>query len=544
MNSVVWLRPIFALLFLTACSDDPDAETRVSTPDDGSKPEPSLPAEIDADGGSAGTGGSPRSSATNDVMVNIPAAGGSAGAAVDVEPPVSGGGGPGAVDAGAGGAGGALGGAGGALGGAGGSGGFSELPSDTPTRLDPVPPPNSSWSLPTGDPLNATRPVLTAITGGAVIAGSSADPATVGLDVFADGVVSEAFVARVDTEGMVLWSKPLLDAGLPREVGVDVNGDIVVVAPYMPGIATITNSSSLDDLYIGKLTADGEVLFERQVSLGLEHEGTTVYGMATGDDGSIYLAGMVAFTGGMQHPLIAKYGSAGEEEWVRVIDHSGSQGWANDVVVMPGGDIVLSGYFDETLNFGGDDITSLGMLSEFPTPNGFVARLTTDGEHVYSARFGGYELDGGTALATSGDDVILTGGLTGEAVVGGVTVAASSEGSSFVAKLDVSGAARWITLGSGPIGRRVATDPAGNIYLAGQLGGDVLVASYDSEGELVVEATVPGGGEVASYALAVDDAFGVWIGGTFTGNVDFGNDNVLESEEPGVFMVRLRRQVE
>jgi hypothetical protein len=409
---------------------------------------------------------------------------------------------------------------------------------EPPTRLNPVPPPNSSWSLPTGDPLNATRPVLAAISGGVVVAGSSADPATVGVDEFAEGIVSEAFVARLDYGGAPLWATPLFEAGLPREVDVDVNGDIVVVAPYLPDSVAVTPSTSQDDLYIAKLSPDGSIVFERQVSFDLGQDGTTVYGMATDSEAAIYLAGM-AHTVGAQHPLIAKYDANGDELWVQHIEHTGRQGWANDVVALPDNRVVVTGYFDGTIDFGGGILETRGDSYT----NGFLASFDSDGGHIASDTVGGSNGDGCTALTALGDDAIVTGNLTVGAVVGGLDVDIPEEvgGSPFVASIDAAGTANWVGLTDGQIGRALDTDGYGNVYLAGQLGGERIVVSYDAEGTSLVEATA-GGGAVDSYAIAVDDNFGLWVAGTFTGSVDFGNGNVLESEEPGVFLVRFERE--
>jgi len=440
---------------------------------------------------------------------------------------------------------GAGGGGGNAAGGGPTSGGAGAMPSglaaDTPTRLDPVPPPNSSWEFPLADIYSVTLPVLAPIDGGVVIAGGSGDPATVGLDALDEGIVAEAFVARLDYDGKVRWTVPLLDAGAPRKVAVNAAGEVVVIAPYMPGFESFSSYSSWDDLYLVKLNAEGDVLYEQVLTYDLGQDGTTVYGMDVADDGSVYIAGLYAVDG--QHPLLAKYDTDGSELWVAPVDHTGVQGWANDAVALPNGDVVFTGYFDATANFGGDTIESRGTSGSMTSvlPNGFIVRLTASGQHVYSERFGGTSVDGGTALARLGDATILTGGLTGETSVGGKVALASEEGSSFVSSLSATGAAGWVTVGPGLIGRAVATDLAGNVYLGGQLGGDRIVASFSSDGTPLVEATVGGGGSVNSYALAVDDNFGVWVAGTFSGDVDFGNGNVLNTDEQSVFLVRLQR---
>jgi hypothetical protein len=478
-----------------------DAATEADDTDDGDDPDPDDPEPVvdeeqldspapDSDGaGGAGAGGAPP---LEDV-----AAGGTGGMAEPV--------------------------------GAGASAGANDADpwQATEVALDPVPPPESSWSLPTGDPLNAT-PAAIAALGDAIVVGGAA-PA----ELMTEEFVAEAFVARLDQDGAPLWQKTLPESGFPHGIVVDADDNTIVMTPHFLTASRLSTFSYGDEFILTKFDSEGELVLERVRDLG--EGGDITHGLAVAPDGSVYVTG----SGGNSHPVLAKYDGTFNEQWVTVFEHDGTQGWANAVVVLPNGDVALTGYFDATLDFGGGPITSLGVSGEFSIPNGFVARLTSDGDHVYSRRFGGTTIDGGTELAVLGDDLIVVGGLTGEADVGGRTVTAAEDGSAFVASLNASGDANWVSLVPGVIARGVAVhEPSGNIYVVGQLGGDRIVANYDSGGQLLEEVLAVGTA-TDSYDVALDQDLGLWISGSFSGDVDFGNDNILSSDIPGAFLVRL-----
>jgi len=505
-----------------------------------------------ASGGTGGGGGSGGSEAGSGGDSAGASSGGSGGGGGDGgAPPQAGKGGTGGgAGAGSGGAGGGSGGSGGGAGAGAGNG---------PVVYDP-PEPGDTWQIESGDPLNSTPPVLLAVDDGVVIAGASSDPETVGLTAFESGKTSEAFVARLDADGMPMWRVPLLAASLPWAIARSAD-DVVIVAPYLPELAEVSTSYVSKDIYVAKVGLDGTVRYETSVTF--DHESTFSYGLAVDATGALFLAGGVqdvdpqAGFGG--HPILIKCDPDGAKLWERTFEHTGTQGYANDVEVLPSGDVVMTGAFDRDLSFGGttDTITSSATLDGLPS--GFVARFTTDGEPVWADAFGGEDFSVGTGLAAlANGDFLLAGAGALDVTVGGITVMGepytpSDEepfppAAAFVARLSGDGTASWVTLeAAGTFAELVETD-GGTVYLAGNLEADLTrtdaayFLTYDAvSGESVQAMRAANGAGVSTSSLAVGTG-SAWVSGRFTGSADFGNTNLLTNANAGVFLLRLAAQ--
>src|SRR5690242_13947760 len=88
-----------------------------------------------------------------------------------------------------------------------------------------------------------------------------------------------------------------------------------------------------------------------------------------------------AYVGGSNTAAIyiAKVNPAGTTVWQNSF---GTAGAVADIAIDSNSDIVLTGYFYATVNFGGSSLTSLGGY------DGFIAKFTKDGSHIWSKRFG------------------------------------------------------------------------------------------------------------------------------------------------------------
>jgi len=412
--------------------------------------------------------------------------------------------------------------------------------------VDPVPAPDNTWSYPSGDPLNSTPPMLVRLGDGIAIAGATQDPELAGLDAFEEGIESEAFVARLDHDGQVSWSLPLLEAGVPWAVDVDGNGDIVVVAAHLPTTSVLMPSYVSSSIYLAKVDADGAFVFE---TVHTFDETTVGYAMAAADDGTSFVIGYT--DDGIDSALfrITKYDAMGNEVWAHTYPHSGSTAYANGADVAPNGDLVIAGAFNATFDLGGGPLTTTAYSGQWGMPTGLIARFTSDGDHVWSTNFGGPEFDlGMDIIALSDGDLLLGGLISGEATVGGISVSADVEhGQGFTARLDGDGNARWVTLTPNPGNTRfLAVDPDESlVHAVGDYGstdgsGIDYLYDYDTQGEQILRASAVGG-DLYTESAAVDGLSSLWVSGSFRDSIDFGNANLLSTTEAGVFLVRLDR---
>ncbi len=79
------------------------------------------------------------------------------------------------------------------------------------------------------------------------------------------------------------------------------------------------------------------------------------------------------------------------------------------------GNVAITGYFLDTSNFGGDDLTSIDGKTDI-----FIARYSSSGLHLWSQRFGNSGYDYGWAIGLSGSgDALLAGEFDGPVDFGG-----------------------------------------------------------------------------------------------------------------------------
>ena len=94
--------------------------------------------------------------------------------------------------------------------------------------------------------------------------------------------------------------------------------------------------------------------------------------------------------------------------------------------------ILITGEFEGSVNFGGGDLPSSGV-------DLFVAKLAYDGTHASSRRFGDDATQTGAATAADpSGDVLVAGTFKGSMVLGNTTVTANKSGTKdtlFIAKL-------------------------------------------------------------------------------------------------------------
>jgi hypothetical protein len=406
-----------------------------------------------------------------------------------------------------------------------------------------------TWRYLSADPLNSTPPVLLAVDDDVILAGASADPTTVGVTAFDDGVMSEAFVMRM-SQGKAVWSKPLKPAGLPWAMARS-GGDVVIVAANLPDLSEVSVAYVSKDVYITKIGIDGTSRYEKTISF--DHDDTATYGLAVDSTGAIFLAGVYE-DGGAEHVILVKCDQDGNKLWEKPFDHPGTQAYANAVTVLSGGDVVVTGVFDITLSFGGGTQTLTSTAQHPGLPSGFLARFTPDGEPVWSAEFGGNDFSTGMSLAPLLDGGFLLSGadaldlhLGGKTAMGAPFTATDAQPfpptAAFIARLDGDGNASWLVLEKdADFGSVVATDTSGTAFLGGS---DVGTASgtylrtYDLSTGAAAQVMSSASGDAQSTSLAVATSGSVWVSGRYDGQADFGNTNVLETSDAGVFLLRV-----
>lgn len=304
----------------------------------------------------------------------------------------------------------------------------------------------------------------------------------------------------------------------------------------------------------------GETHWSRRAGDGAEQSGIGLASDSKGNvivvgdfDGTIDLGGGVSLqSAGAADAFIAKYSPGGDHIWSMRFGGSGDDS-AVDVAVDASDNIVLTGIYGSTIDFGG------GALPMADSIDSFVAKLSPDGKHVWSKRLGG----GSIQFAFDADvgptgDVYVAGSFLGTPDFGKGALTNGGGFDFFLVKLAAAdGATAWskgFGDGADQLLCFVATDAQDNPILAGQLAGSVnfgggVLTSQGQALDVVVAKFSPGGMHIGSKdfgdgsnqavsSVDIDSAGRILMAGSFAGAVDFGG-GALTASGADAFVARL-----
>jgi len=362
------------------------------------------------------------------------------------------------------------------------------------------------------------------------------------------------------------WAKQFGGTSVDVSMGVamDLNGDMVVTGRFKGtadfGGGPLTSAGGTTDMYLAKYTPAGAQLWSRSFgSTGGEY----VESIAVDDNGDVVVTGTADFGGG---PLtsaggydifIAKYsGVNGNHIWSKGFGSS-SDDTGYGVAVDAGGNVVVTGYFQGTVNFGGGALASYGW-------DMFVAKYSPAGNHLWSKRFWNTSGDMGySAAVDNSGDVIITGAFMGAIDFGGGSLTSAGGWDVYVAKLEgQDGTHLWSKRfgGSGSIandrGEDIAVDVNGDVVLTGyyygggaaDFGGgpltgygvdDIFVAKYSGvDGSHLWSKGVGGSSYDHANSIALDDNGDVLVTGDFQLTANFGGAPLTSSGTMDIFVAK------
>ncbi len=367
----------------------------------------------------------------------------------------------------------------------------------------------------------------------------------------------DAFVAKLSPDGTHVWSTYVGggndDSG--QSIAVDSLGNVYVTGTTMsPGWTSggfdPTFSGSCD-AFVAKLNSGGAHVWSTFLGGDASDWG---YGIAVDSGGNVCVTGYTnssGWTSGGFDPnydngydaFVAKLSPGGDHLWSTylggVVDDAGFS-----IAVDSGGSVYVTGYTNSSgWASGGFDPTHNNAY------DGFVAKLSSDGAHLWSTYLGGsdYDLGYGIAVSPSGS-VYVTGNTKSSGwTSGGFDVTYNGgdvDGDAFVVKLSSGGAHLWSTyLGgsSDEFGRGITVDTGGNAYVIGDTGSsgwtsggfdithhggtDAFVARLSSSGAHLWSAYLGGSDNDGGYAIVAGSSGRVygtgitcssgWTGGGF-----------------------------
>jgi len=409
--------------------------------------------------------------------------------------------------------------------------------------------------------------VATDPSGNVVVAGSFEGTVNFGTGPMTSSGFKDVFVAKYSAAGVPLWAKAYGEPNDDEEalgVAMDGSGSVVVTGYFKQtvnfGTGPLTAAGTyLGDVFVAKYSASGAPLWVKQVGSSGFDKGTAIAVdgasnvLVTG-----YFNGTVNFglgtvtSAGGPDVFVVKYTPQGAPLWAKRFGGSGFD-VAHGIGVDGGGNVAVTGEFQNTADFGTGLLTSAGGRDIF------LAEYSPDGAPLWSRSFGGTSEDGATSVALDGSgNVIVTGSFTGAVDFGGGLLPDLGGGDIFLAKYSPSGAHLWSKRfgGGGSLGEQAAgvtADGAGNVILTGAIldsvsfGGpvlwsnqtyDIYVAKFTAAGAYLWSRRAGEGYDDSGLAVAADGSGNALVAGYFSVAADLGGGRLTSPGGTDGFVVK------
>lgn len=264
----------------------------------------------------------------------------------------------------------------------------------------------------------------------------------------------DGFLAKFSASAQHLWSKRFGGQydQFSESVALDKNGNILVIGsnegtidfgggPITNPTAGILGGSSV---FVAKFNSSGDHLWSKgfgngEIQYGISivaDSANNVFILADGGGTFNFGGGVLTSNGG--DIFIAKFDADGNHLWSRQFGNA-SMELGSRLAVDAFGNIFVLAQSDGSINFGGGNLTAAGA------PDIFVAKLDTNGNHVWSRRFG-HPGGGATGVGLDVDlenNVFVTGRFLGQIDFGGGPLISAGKRDLFVAKLSPKGTHLW-----------------------------------------------------------------------------------------------------
>ena len=358
------------------------------------------------------------------------------------------------------------------------------------------------------------------------------------------------------------WGGTSADSG--KAITTDGSGNVLVGGSFTGTVdfgGGALSSGGMDDAFLAKYLSDGTPVWSRRMG-GTGNDGVT--GIAVDRSGNVFVTGYfqnaVDFGGGalssagLNDIFVAKYSATDGFLWAKRFGSTGDdQGFG--VAVDGNGDVLVTGAFTASINFGGTTLSTVGGGYGM-----FVAKLSgATGTHVWSKNLlsGSSSFGLGVAVDSAGN-ALVTGHHVGNALFKGVIYPNAGNEDVFLAKYAAAdGAEVWLDNFGGPnsdMGTGVAVDASNNVVVTGQFNGsvnfgggtytsvnnDVFVAKYaGSTGAYIWAKHVTGPGWENATGVAIDSTGNIAVTGNFDNAIDFGGGALSTAGSEDIFVAKL-----
>jgi hypothetical protein len=348
-----------------------------------------------------------------------------------------------------------------------------------------------------------------------------------------------------------------------KSLGVDAAGNSYAVGFFTGkaqfGSTTLT-SRGRSDLFAAKLSAAGN--WDWAVAVGSAGSDNAT-GITIDAAGRIFVTGSFSSQASFGPTTLRSQGEM--DVFVAQLNPEGKWLWATSaggrgldracaLTTSSTGELLVSGQFAETADFGSSKLASNG------SSDAFVARLTRAGVWQWATSAGGSDNDEATALATNpAGEIYVTGYFSNTVAFGTSVLKGSGMDDAFVGKLSSAGRWQWATAGSSSntsYGKGITADPAGGVFITGSFNGSAAfgatqLRSNTSDDGFVARLTDAGQWKWATAlssdyletiaGITLDKTGKLYVAGTFSRTIQGGQFQLTSRGQLDIFVGYLSR---
>ena len=339
----------------------------------------------------------------------------------------------------------------------------------------------------------------------------------------------------------------------------DYEGNCSTNNPTITKYFTIDNSGGGGQSRLGGSTPGFLVTF------GGSQVETDIAGVAVDSSDNIYITGTSSGTnvfgasvtsGTTEDIFVVKLNSSGVVQWVYTAGGTGRDR-GRKIALDSSGNIYVVGYYQNTVDFGGGNVTSNGSF------DAFILKLNSSGTFQWVKSYGGSTGNdlGRDVVVDSNDNVIMLGTFRGTVNFdsgdgGGVVNYTSNDYDVFLIKLNSSGIWQfvWRTENTGSADARALAIDSNNItYLTGSFSGTVKFGNNTytaaNSNDLFIHKIDTYNSTQSTYTsnidttqkakgISVDSSGNIYATGTFQNTVNFGGGNITSSGKD-IYLLKL-----
>ena len=239
-----------------------------------------------------------------------------------------------------------------------------------------------------------------------------------GVSLVANGNSQDAFVAKYDPSGQVLWARAggsIGNADRANGVAADGSGNIYITGQFSGEATfsgtTIVSSGSSIDVFTAKYDAFGNLSW---IKTGTGIGTNTGLGIAVSASGETYVTGSfsesITFDNAYNNPIInalflIKYSSAGSEVWFRYA--GGSDQSASYAIAEHEGAVYITGDCGDALTF--FNTNSFPVLNNNYDRAIFLAKFNGQGAYQWGRTYGSNSPLSARGIDCSNNKIVITG---------------------------------------------------------------------------------------------------------------------------------------